>query len=232
MSIKSWFWRSGDEEPPQAKDPKAQEAKPDPKPQPQPKPTTPTPRATPPQQPSADPLSADDFAKILAHDPQPAPRAPAVAPQPVQPPVQAPPPTSHSDEILEDGELLVVAPDNDELQQLQQLEMFVNKLDPSLPQAQRVQTAHAFMHALGKDVAHVIGAAEQKIARIRGNTTGRDRELRDALAAEQMTIQQLESQIEQRRQRAAQLTQQLETVTTLGSDDEKRVHALRQFFGL
>lgn len=119
-------------------------------------------------------------------------------------------------------------PDTDEVEQL---EGFLTRLDPSLPQVSRVAAAQAFLGAIGKDANAVLEDAARKISRVRGIAGSKEQETQAALANEQAQIDQLQAQVEQHRARMQELNRELEGVRQACLAEESRLQAARVFFG-
>ena len=119
-------------------------------------------------------------------------------------------------------------PDTDEVEQL---EGFLTRLDPSLPQVSRIAAAQAFLGAIGKDADAVLADAARKISRVRGIASSKEQETQAALAQEQAQIDQLQAQVEQHRARMQELNRELEGVRQACLGEESRLQAARVFFG-
>jgi hypothetical protein len=119
-------------------------------------------------------------------------------------------------------------PDTDEVEQL---ERFLGGLDDALPQASRLAAAKAFLSAIGKAPADVVGDAGRKIEVVRavgeakgGDASHRQNEL-------QQEINRLQSQIEECRTAMEQVNAELESVRAQCAAEEGRLQGARVFFG-
>ncbi len=119
-------------------------------------------------------------------------------------------------------------PDTDEVEQL---ERFLNGLDPQLPHASKLAAAKAFLGAVGKSVQDVLTDAERKIDRVRGIRAGKDEQTAEALQEEQDEIVALQAKVEEHKHRMEELTRQLEGVRHACLIEESRLQAARVFFG-
>ncbi len=119
-------------------------------------------------------------------------------------------------------------PDTDEVEQL---ENFLARLDPSLPQVSKIAAAQAFLGAIGKDKAAVLGDAERKIRRVRAILLGKQQETQQMLSDQQQAIDRLQAEIEAHRSRMQELNRELEGVRMACLQEESRLQAARVFFG-
>lgn len=119
-------------------------------------------------------------------------------------------------------------PDTDEVEQL---ENFLARLDPSLPQVSKIAAAQAFLGAIGKDKAAVLGDAERKIRRVRGILLGKEQETQQALQGQQEAIDRLQAEIEAHRNQMQHMNRELEGVRMACLQEESRLQAARVFFG-
>lgn len=119
-------------------------------------------------------------------------------------------------------------PDTDEVEQL---ENFLTRLDPSLPHVSKIAAAQAFLGAIGKDKGDVLTDAERKIKRVHGIVKAKEAETAEALATEQAAIDELQAKIEEHRQRIQALNRELEGVRHVCLQEESRLQAARVFFG-
>jgi|GEM_PF-1842080 hypothetical protein len=119
-------------------------------------------------------------------------------------------------------------PDTDEVEQL---ENFLARLDPSLPQVSKIAAAQAFLGAIGKDKASVLGDAERKIRRVRAILLGKQQETQQMLSDQQQAIDRLQAEIEAHRSRMQELNRELEGVRMACLQEESRLQAARVFFG-
>jgi hypothetical protein len=181
--------------------------------------------AAPPQQ-SGEELSDADFQQFLTASPHAEPQA---APEPVDVTEMA---------VSFDGSAAAIdfqeqydragIPDTDEVEQL---ENFLTRLDPSLPNASKLAAAQAFLGAVGKSKDDVLEDASRKIKRVRGIVAGKEQETRGLVQNEQAEIEALQQQMEQRRQRIESLNRELEAVRHACVVEESRLQAARVFFG-
>jgi hypothetical protein len=118
-------------------------------------------------------------------------------------------------------------PNTDEVEQL---ERFLSGLDQNLPQASKLAAAKAFLGAVGKSVDHVLRDAEYKIERVRAIRAGQEQVTQSSLGEEQAAIQELTTQIEQRKARMEDLSRELEGVRRACLVEESRLQAARVFF--
>lgn len=119
-------------------------------------------------------------------------------------------------------------PDTDEVEQL---ENFLARLDPSLPKASKIAAAQAFLGAIGKDKSNVLEDAARKIERVRGILQSKEEDTRQSLANEQGEIDALQAKIEAHRKRMEELNHELEGVRQACLIEESRLQAARVFFG-
>ena len=119
-------------------------------------------------------------------------------------------------------------PDTDEVEQL---ENFLARLDPSLPQVSKIAAAQAFLGAIGKDKNAVLGDAERKIRRVRAILLGKEQETQHALQGQQEAIDRLQAEIEAHRNQMQQMNRELEGVRMACLQEESRLQAARLFFG-
>ncbi len=171
-------------------------------------------------------ISDEEFASLLAASPHAVPPDSAA---PVE--AQAIEVRASGDEILIDFQSqydLAGIPDTDEVEQL---ENFLNRLDPSLPQVSKIAAAQAFLGAIGKDTSAVLADAQRKIARVRGILKSKEDETKGRLDSEQAEILALEAKIEEHRGRMQDLNRHLEGVRRACLVEESRLQAARVFFG-
>ncbi|MCA9643795.1 MAG: hypothetical protein H6718_10340 [Polyangiaceae bacterium] len=119
-------------------------------------------------------------------------------------------------------------PDTDEVEQL---EKFLSGLDSSLPQTSRLAAAQAFLGAIGKSKDDVLRDAERKIRTVHGILQAKEHEAHGAVQTIQGEIDQLNAQIEERRQRIQAMQAELEGVRHCCRVEEGRLQAARVFFG-
>lgn len=119
-------------------------------------------------------------------------------------------------------------PDTDEVEQL---EKFLSGLDQSLPQTSRLAAAQAFLGAVGKSKEDVLRDAERKIRTVKGIMQAKEHETHGTVQAIQAEIDQLNAQIEERRQRIQAMQAELEGVRHCCRVEEGRLQAARVFFG-
>jgi hypothetical protein len=119
-------------------------------------------------------------------------------------------------------------PDTDEVEQL---ENFLERLDPQLPQASKIAAAQAFLGAIGKDKLAVLEDAARKIKRVHGVLQSKQEETGQTLATEQASIDELQAKIDAHRERIETLKGELEGVKKACLVEESRLQAARVFFG-
>lgn len=119
-------------------------------------------------------------------------------------------------------------PDTDEVEQL---ENFLQRLDPSLPQVSKIAAAQAFLGAIGKDKGAVLADAERKIRRVRAILLGKEQETTQRLQEQQAAIDRLQAEIEAHRNQMQEHNRQLEGVRAACLHEESRLQAARVFFG-
>ena len=119
-------------------------------------------------------------------------------------------------------------PDTDEVEQL---ENFLARLDPSLPNASKIAAAQAFLGAIGKDKNNVLEDAARKIERVRGILQSKEQETQQNLGNEQAEIDALQAKVESHRKRMEELNRELEGVRQACLVEESRLQAARVFFG-
>lgn len=119
-------------------------------------------------------------------------------------------------------------PNTDEVEKL---EDFLSRLDTSLPQVSKLAAAEAFLGAIGKGRNDVLADAEQKIGTVRALWKSKEAQAQQALASEQASIAELQSQIEVHRQRMQAQQQELEGFRHACVVEESRLQAARVFFG-
>jgi hypothetical protein len=123
---------------------------------------------------------------------------------------------------------LAQIPDTDEVEQL---ENFLARLDPSLPQVSKIAAAQAFLGAIGKDKASVLNDAERKIRRVRAILLGKEQETQQRQQQRQAAIDQLQAEIEAHRNQMQETNRELEAVRMACLQEESRLQAARVFFG-
>lgn len=119
-------------------------------------------------------------------------------------------------------------PDTDEVEQL---EAFLGRLDSSLPHSSKVAAAEAFLGAIGKDRAAVLTDAERKILRVRGLLAAQQAETEQGLRQVQGEIDALSQRIEAHRRHMEELNRKQEAVRGACQTEESRLQAARVFFG-
>jgi hypothetical protein len=119
-------------------------------------------------------------------------------------------------------------PDTDEVEQL---ENFLERLDPQLPQASKIAAAQAFLGAIGKDKQAVLDDAERKIKRVHGVLQSKQQQTAQTLASEQAAIDELQAKIDAHRERIEGVKGELEGVKKACLVEESRLQAARVFFG-
>jgi len=119
-------------------------------------------------------------------------------------------------------------PDTDEVEQL---ENFLTRLDPALPQVSKIAAAQAFLGAIGKDPQAVLADAERKIRRVRGILQSKQEETQQQIAAQKAEIDALQARIDEHRKNMQELNRQLEGVRQACTVEESRLQAARVFFG-
>jgi len=119
-------------------------------------------------------------------------------------------------------------PDTDEVEKL---EDFLSRLDASLPQVSKLAAAEAFLGAIGKGRDAVLSDAERKITRVRALLKGKEAQAQQAVEAEQLSIAELQSQIEAHRQQMQAQQQELDGFRHACVVEESRLQAARVFFG-
>jgi hypothetical protein len=119
-------------------------------------------------------------------------------------------------------------PDTDEVEQL---EKFLGGLDDALPQASRLAAAKAFLNAIGKAPADVVGDAGRKIEVVRavGEAKGGDAARRQNEL--QQEINRLQAQVEECRRAMEAVNGELESVRAQCATEEGRLQGARVFFG-
>ena len=119
-------------------------------------------------------------------------------------------------------------PNTDEVEQL---ERFLGGLDDTLPQASRLAAAKAFLNAIGKAPADVVGDAGRKIEVVRavGETKGGDASRRKNEL--QQEVNRLQDQIEECRTAMEAVNTELESVRGQCATEEGRLQGARVFFG-
>jgi hypothetical protein len=119
-------------------------------------------------------------------------------------------------------------PNTDEVEQL---ERFLVGLDDSLPQASRLAAAKAFLNAIGKAPADVVGDAGRKIEVVRavGEAKGGDASRRQNEL--QQEINRLQAEIEECRRAMEGVNAELESVRGQCAAEEGRLQGARVFFG-
>jgi hypothetical protein len=172
-------------------------------------------------------MSDEDFAAMLSGSPHAVPPGGAEPVDAASVQMHADPSGALAIDFQQQYDLAGI-PNTDEVEQL---ENFIARLDPALPQTSRIAAAQAFLGAVGKDKAAVFADAERKILRVRGIAQAKDEETRAAIAHEQAQIAELQAQIESHRQRIEAATGQLEGVRQACIVEESRLQAARVFFG-
>ncbi len=119
-------------------------------------------------------------------------------------------------------------PNTDEVEQV---EAFLSRLDNSLPQASKIAAAEAFLGAVGKSKEDVLTDAERKIRVVRRLVRGKQDEHNMTVEHEQAAIDDLQKQIEERRQKIESSTKELEGFRHACTVEEARLQAARVFFG-
>lgn len=119
-------------------------------------------------------------------------------------------------------------PDTDEVEQL---ENFLERLDPNLPHASKIAAAQAFLGAIGKDKNSVLTDAERKIMRVHGILQAKQQETEQTLASEQAAIDDLQAKIDAHREQMETIRSELEGVKKACLIEESRLQAARVFFG-
>ncbi len=119
-------------------------------------------------------------------------------------------------------------PDTDEVEQL---ENFLERLDPQLPQASKIAAAQAFLGAIGKDKQAVLDDAARKIKRVHGVLQSKQEETGQTLTSEQASIDELQAKIDAHRERIETFKGELEGVKKACLVEESRLQAARVFFG-
>ena len=119
-------------------------------------------------------------------------------------------------------------PNTDEVEQL---ERFLGGLDDTLPQASRLAAAKAFLSAIGKAPADVVGDAGRKIQVVRavGEAKGADASHRQNEL--QQEINRLQDQVEECRRAMQSVNGELESVRAQCAAEEGRLQGARVFFG-
>ncbi len=120
-------------------------------------------------------------------------------------------------------------PDTDEVEQL---ENFLTRLDPSLPHVSKIAAAQAFLGAIGKDKSDVLADAERKIKQVHGITKAKETQTTEALTAQQAEIDALQAKIEEHKQQMQELNSELEGLRKACLQEESRLQAARVFFGM
>ena len=187
-----------------------------------------SPASAPPEAPGAEgELSDEDFAALLEGNPLAVPKEVHDAPMDV---------TGVQVQTVGDGVQidfqqqydLAGIPDTDEVEQL---ENFLARLDPSLPQVSKIAAAQAFLGAIGKDKAAVLSDAERKIRRVRAILAGKEQESEQRLQEQQAAIDRLQAEIEAHRNQMQQVNHEMEGVRMACLQEESRLQAARVFFG-
>ncbi len=119
-------------------------------------------------------------------------------------------------------------PDTDEVEQL---ENFLERLDPNLPHASKIAAAQAFLGAIGKDKNAVLADAERKIMRVHGILQAKQQETEQTLASQQAAIDELQAKIDAQREQMETARAELEGVKKACLIEESRLQAARVFFG-
>jgi len=119
-------------------------------------------------------------------------------------------------------------PDTDEVEQL---ENFLERLDPNLPHASKIAAAEAFLGAIGKDQNAVLADAERKIMRVHGILQAKQQETEQTLASQQAAIDELQAKIDAQREQMEGARAELEGVKKACLVEESRLQAARVFFG-
>jgi hypothetical protein len=172
-------------------------------------------------------LSDEEFAALLSGSPHAVPQGNA-EPVDVASVQLSPNPSGGVAIDFQQQYDLAGIPDTDEVEQL---ENFIARLDPSLPQASKIAAAQAFLGAIGKDQSAVFADAERKIMRVRGILQAKETETREAIENEQGQIAQLQAQIEEHRTQIEKWNRDLEGVRQSCLVEESRLQAARVFFG-
>jgi hypothetical protein len=182
--------------------------------------------------PPADPgveeeLSDEDFAALLGGNPLSVPQDVPVEPVDVS--------ALHMENVGDAVQIdfqqqydLAQIPDTDEVEQL---ENFLARLDPSLPQVSKIAAAQAFLGAIGKDKAAVLADAERKIRTVRAILLGKEQETQQRQQQRQAAIDQLQAEIEAHRNQMQETNRELEGVRMACLQEESRLQAARVFFG-
>jgi len=182
--------------------------------------------------PPADPgvegeLSDEDFAALLGGNPLSVPQDVPVEPVDVS--------ALHMQNVGDAVQIdfqqqydLAQIPDTDEVEQL---ENFLARLDPSLPQVSKIAAAQAFLGAIGKDKAAVLADAERKIRTVRAILLGKEQETQQRQQQRQAAIDQLQAEIEAHRNQMQETNRELEGVRMACLQEESRLQAARVFFG-
>jgi hypothetical protein len=123
---------------------------------------------------------------------------------------------------------LAEIPNTDEVEAL---EKFLGGLDDSLPQSSKLAAAKAFLGAIGKSSADVLGDAERKIRVVRAVEAQKRAEVDATLAEEQARIDDLQRQIDERRAAMEAARKDLESVRGQCATEEARLQGARVFFG-
>lgn len=119
-------------------------------------------------------------------------------------------------------------PDTDEVEQL---ENFLQRLDPQLPRDSKLAAAEAFLGAIGKDPSAVLDDASRKIHAVRALGRAHSSRAEADITSESAAIAELEAQIELHRERIQDTQAALECVTKACALEESRLQAARVFFG-
>lgn len=119
-------------------------------------------------------------------------------------------------------------PNTDEVEQL---ERFLGGLDDTMPQASRLAAAKAFLSAIGKAPADVVGDAGRKIQVVRAVAEAKGTESSRAQNQLQQEINRLQAQVEECRRAMQAVNTELEAVRGQCANEEGRLQAARVFFG-
>ena len=107
----------------------------------------------------------------------------------------------------------------------------MSRLDQQLPHASKIAAAQAFLGAIGKGKDAVLEDAARKIRRVHGIINSQSETTATNLAAEQAAVDELQTRINEHRQRMEALNRELEGVKRACLVEESRLQAARVFFG-
>jgi hypothetical protein len=119
-------------------------------------------------------------------------------------------------------------PNTDEVEAL---ERFLQGLDSTLSDSSRLAAAKAFLGAIGKAPADVIGDAGRKIQVVRAVSDAKRADTEKGIGERQAAIADLQRQMDEHRSAIESLQKDLEAVRSQCAVEESRLQGARVFFG-